>query len=105
MENIEKNKIDQKVIEKSRELAKEKGERYATGVFIAAAAASIVLSEEDDRAVERQINDLTTGFSEQNYVDAMGILGIAFSEKGLEYNLSIFEAADMYFANPKEIEN
>lgn len=41
MENIEKNKMDQKVIEKSRELAKEKGERYATGVFIAAAAGRV----------------------------------------------------------------
>lgn len=104
MENT-KDAIVQKLLSKSEELTKEKGNRYAVSVFIASAIASIVLTCTDDEVMEKHINDVTAGFSKQNITDAMEIVDIALSEEGFENNLSMFEAADIYFANPKEIEN
>ena len=95
--------LDVIIEEKTEQIIKEKGLRYANAVNCASLISAIILgaNEEDEETTkffDDFLNKILIGVGEECSRDAMGIVDIMFE---IDTDVSIYEAADKYFEGLK----
>ena len=97
-------KLDGIIEEKTEQMIKEKGLRYANAVNCASLISAIILviNNEDEFETTKFFDDfldkILIGVGEECSRDAMGIVDIMFE---IDMDVSIYEAADKYFEGLK----
>ena len=97
-------KLDGIIEEKTEQMIKEKGLRYANAVNCASLISAIILviKDEDEFETTKFFDDfldkILIGVGEECSRDAMGIVDIMFE---IDMDVSIYEAADKYFEGLK----
>ena len=96
--------LDGIIEEKTEQMIKEKGLRYANAVNCASLISAIILgANEEDEETTKFFDDfldkILIGVGEECSKDAMGIVDIMFE---IDMDVSIYEAADKYFEGLKQ---
>lgn len=96
-------KLDGIIEEKTDQMIKEKGLRYANAVICASLISAIILgANEEDEETTKFFDDfldkMLIGVGKECSKDAMGIVDIMFE---IDMDVSIYEAADKYFEGLK----
>ena len=96
--------LDGIIEEKTEQMIKEKGLRYANAVICASLISAIILgTNEEDEETTKIFHDVVAkiliGVGEECTRDAMGIVDIMFE---IDMDVSIYEAADKYFEGLKQ---
>lgn len=96
-------KLDRIIEEKTEQMIKEKGLRYANAVICASLISAIILgANEEDEETTKFFDDfldkILISVGKECSRDAMGIVDIMFE---IDMDVSIYEAADKYFEGIK----
>ena len=96
-------KLDRIIEEKTEQMIKEKGLRYANAVACASFISAIILvandeDEETTKFFDNFLDKMLIGVDKECSRDAMGIVDIMFE---IDMDVSIYEAADKYFEGLK----